>query len=106
MRYIFSFILLLATAVPAWARDLPVDGVLANLASINYPFVTLAGKQMHLAPGARIFDTANLVRPPYQLPAETTALYKLDFRGDVQSIWLLTTDEVEAIRIRAKQKPQ
>ncbi|MES2356377.1 MAG: hypothetical protein V4568_18645 [Pseudomonadota bacterium] len=94
-RYLITLLAALLTiASTAWGRTLPPDGLQADLMAMENPYVQLAGKQFRLAPGARIFDTWNRIITPNMLPAKTKALYKLDFRGDVQTIWLLTNEEI------------
>jgi hypothetical protein len=101
MRYVQTLILLVAIAVPSWARDLPTDGIQADLAPFEYPYVKLTGKPIRLAPGARIFDAANRIIQPNALPLRAKAVYRLDARGDVQDIWILSADEVAIL----KKKP-
>ena len=91
---------MLATA--AFARDLPPDGLQANLGAIEYPFVQLAGKPIRLSPGARIFDENGRIVLPNTFSGQVPVLYKLDIRGDVQEIWVLTADEVAALKNRKK----
>ena len=101
MRYLLiTLISLLAAA--AFARDLPPDGRQANLGAIEYPFVQLAGKPARLSPGARIFDENGRIVLPNTFSGQVPVLYKLDIRGDVQEIWVLTADEVAALRNRKK----
>jgi len=102
MRYRFLFLIFLTTAISAFARDLPSDGVRAELGAIEYPFVKLAGKPVRLSPGARIFDQKDQLVLPYSFAGRVPALYKLDIRGDVQTIWLLTPDEVASLKNKKK----
>jgi hypothetical protein len=102
MRIQFLLFPLLLLAIPALARDLPADGLRANLGAIDYPFVQLAGKTVRLAPGARIFDRNNHLVLPNTYSGRAPVLYKLDIRGDVQDIWLLTAEEVAALGSKKK----
>ena len=97
MRYIFTLICLLTATTLSWARDLPADGLRADLTVIEYPFVKLAGQPLRLAPGARIFDLTNRVVLPYPMTGKINVLYTLDIRGDVQNIWFLTTEEAKVV---------
>ena len=92
----------LLVAVPGFARDLPPDGLQANLGAIEYPFVQLAGTAFRLSPGARIFDENSRIVPPNTFTGKVPVLYKLDSRGDVQEIWVLTADEVAGLRSKKK----
>jgi hypothetical protein len=102
MRYIYTLILLMLALPPCWARDFPEDGVQGDLRPLEYPFVKLSGKAIRLAPGSRIFDVNNRIIQPNVLPALAAVLYKLDNRGDVQNIWILSADEIQYL----KKKPQ
>ena len=81
---------------------MPDEAILAELAARDYPFVQLAGKQARLAPGALIYDEQSRIIPPNTLPAKARALYRLDNRGEVQTIWLLTTDETAQLKDKKK----
>jgi hypothetical protein len=105
MRYIVTFILMLIVAgTPVWARNLPADGIQADLRALEYPYVKLAGQQLRLAPGARIFDGANRIVQPNVLPPSAKAMFKLDLRGNVQDIWLLTAEEIAMLRNKKKSQ--
>lgn len=108
MRYLITLILCLATIgiAPSFARDLPSDGIYADLTAIEYPFVRLAGKPMRLAPGARIFDVVNRIIMPNTVLVPAKALYRLDTRGDVREIWLLTADETAILKNSNKKRQQ
>ncbi|MBA2690233.1 MAG: hypothetical protein H0U63_05480 [Burkholderiales bacterium] len=101
MKSLFICIALVAASSVA-ARNLPPEGSQADLAALEYPFVKLAGKPVRLAPGALIYDDANRVIPPNTLPAKAKVLYKLDIRGDVQYIWLLTGEEIALLKEQKK----
>jgi hypothetical protein len=101
MRYLFPLIFLLAASTLSWARDLPADGLRADLTVVEYPYVKLAGKPMRLSPGARIFDATNRIVPPYPMTEKVNVLYTLDIRGDVQGIWFLTTEEAVVVDKRS-----
>ena len=102
MRYRFLSLIFLATAVCAFGRELPADGVKAELGAIEYPYVKLGGKPVRLSPGARIFDQKDQLVLPYSFAGRVPALYKLDIRGDVQTIWLLTSDEIASLKNKKK----
>ena len=93
MRHLFTLIFLFAASSLCSARDLPANGLRADLTAIEYPFVKIAGKTVRLAPGARIFDVDNRIIPPNPMAGRMHVLYTLDIRGDVQDIWLLNTGE-------------
>ncbi|HVK55755.1 MAG TPA: hypothetical protein VM532_12090 [Burkholderiales bacterium] len=102
MRYLLTLLCLLVATASSWARDLPADGVAGDLLAIEYPFVRLADKQFRLAPGARIFDVSSRIVMPNTIAVPAKSMYKLDVRGDVQEIWLLTPEEVVIVASRKK----
>ncbi len=84
-----------------WAvagRTLPRYALLGDLNATNYPYVTIGDRQYHLAPGARIFDQNNRIILPVSMPSRATVLYNLDTNGDLVKMWLLTPDELAAIK--------
>lgn len=56
------------------------------------PEVSIDGKAMRLAPGARIYNASNLTITPNQVPAEARVRYKVDANGLVNQIWLLPAE--------------
>jgi hypothetical protein len=95
--------LFVLSASVAWAdRNLPDDARRAELAPMEYPYVKIAGKTARLAPGAVIIDQNNRKILPVNLPSRANVLYKLDIGGDVIALWLLSDEEVAALKARKK----
>src|SRR5258706_14512324 len=101
MRYVYAILLFLALA-PCWGRDLPAGAIQGELRPLEYPFVRMSGKPSRLAPGARIFDVNSRIIQPNVLPASATVIYKLDIRGDLQEIWILSADEIQTLKKQQK----
>jgi hypothetical protein len=57
------------------------------------PEVTIDGKAMRLAPGARIISANNLTITPNQVPADSRVRYKTDATGLVTQVWILPAEQ-------------
>ena len=57
------------------------------------PEVTIDGKTMRLAPGARIISAGNLSITPNQVPANSRVRYKTDAAGQVSQVWILPAEQ-------------
>ncbi len=57
------------------------------------PLVTIDGKEMRMAPGARIMNTGNTSVTPNQVPPNSRVRYKLDASGQVSQVWLLPAEK-------------
>jgi len=103
-------VLLQATA-PANAQQqrpvqLPPDARYGELKAFAYPRAQIGKDTLHLAPGAKIFNTQNLIIMPAAMPAAAQVLYKLDMQGQVAQLWLLTPQEAaEAKKMAGTVKP-
>ena len=90
------FVLLVATlAAPAAAqlRTIPQDAHLAAIRHVQANIVELNGRQVQLAPGAKIRDTSNRIMMPVALPAGALVTYRLNDNGQVRDVWLVTREE-------------
>jgi hypothetical protein len=67
----------------------PDGSVIGTMTRGQLPEVTIDGKAMRLAPGARVYNAANLTITPNQVPAESRVRYKTDATGQVSQVWLL-----------------
>ncbi|HQR21131.1 MAG TPA: hypothetical protein PKV98_09700 [Burkholderiaceae bacterium] len=66
------------------------DGsVLGTMTAGQLPEVTIDGKAMRLAPGARIYNASNLTITPNQVPAGSRVRYLTDEAGLVKQVWIL-----------------
>ena len=57
------------------------------------PEVTIDGKAMRLAPGARIIGANNLTITPNQVPANSRVRYRTDASGLVTQVWILPGEQ-------------
>ena len=94
-------------AAGAWAQQqrpvaLPANAIYGELKAFQYPNAQLGKKWLRLSPGARIYDTRNLIITPGMVPAPASVLFRLDINGQISQMWLLTAAEAKAARQRAK----
>jgi hypothetical protein len=99
-------VLLQAGGTPAHAQQqrpvqLPQDARYGELKVFAYPRAQIGKDTLHLAPGAKIFNTQNLIIMPAAMPAPAQVLYKLDFQGQVAQLWLLTPQEAAQAKKRS-----
>ncbi len=95
MRAILSLIVaacLVATVVGCGTKKQADGSVIGVMTAGALPEVTIDGKAMRLAPGARIYNSSNLTITPGQVPANSRVRYKTDATGLVSQVWLLPPD--------------
>jgi len=98
--------LLQAGTAPAHAQQqrpvqLPPDARYGELKAFAYPRAQIGKETLHFSPGAKIFNTQNLIIMPATMPATAQVLYKLDMQGQVAQLWLLTPQEAADAKKRA-----
>ena len=76
------------------AREFPQQAQRGTLTSHQYPVYRIGSTNYRLAAGGRIFNQQNLIITPASLPKRSAeVMYRIDFRGELSSIWLLTQEE-------------
>jgi hypothetical protein len=88
-------VLMVAAAAQAQmpARMIPPDAPRGTFTAGPLPTVTIDGKPMRLAPGARILNQDNLTVTPNLVPANALVRYRLDQQGKIRTVWILTPEE-------------
>ncbi len=81
---------------------LPADARYGELKAFRHPEARIGDKALRLAPGAKIYNTQNLIIMPVAMPQQAKVLYRLDTGGEIIELWLLTPAEAEA----AKKRPR
>lgn len=71
------------------ARKIPAEAMKGSFTALQFPLVIIDGKQMRLAPGARIFNTNNMTVTPNLVPAGTMVRYELDAQGQIRTVWIV-----------------
>jgi hypothetical protein len=70
------------------------DGTLTGtMTTGSLPLVMIDGKEMRMAPGARVMNAGNASITPNQVPPGSRVRYKLDAAGQVSQVWLLPPDK-------------
>lgn len=100
--------LLLATgvllaALPSQAQSLkrpfPPDALRGTLTMTQPPHARMDDREVRLSPGARIMsDNNTVVRPASLVGKEVVVNYKVDGRGQIQMVWILTPEEAKEKR--------
>jgi hypothetical protein len=90
---LFAIVLLVAGAAAAQLRTIPADAERAQIRHVQENIVELNGQRALLAPGAQIRDASNRVIVPTALPSAALVKYRLDDKGQVREVWILTPEE-------------
>ena len=88
-----SAVVVAALAACGTSNVLPDGSILGTMNAAQLSNVTIDGKPMRLAPGARIMTTSNTSITPDHLPANSRVRYKLDANGQVSQVWLLPPEK-------------
>ena len=89
----FAFAMFFAGAAAGQVRTIPDDAERAQVRHVQENVIQLNGQLAQLAPGAQIRDTMNRLIVPMALPADAMVKYRLDEKGQVREIWILTDEE-------------
>ncbi len=89
---------LLWMSPPSAARDFPQQAKRGTITAHQYPQYRIGSSTYRLAAGGRIYNEQNMIIMPASLQKpKAEVMYRLDFRGELSAIWLLTPEE--AVRI-------
>lgn len=94
---------LFSAAVPAQSlRQLPADVVVATMVANGGSIVLLDDQRVRLSPAAQVRGANNLIIVPASLYGTHAVAVKQDFQGMVHRIWILSPDELAALREKQK----
>jgi hypothetical protein len=93
MRSLLALVLVAVLAACGSSNRLPDGSILGTMDSIQLSNVTIDGKPMRLAPGARIMTPSNTSITPDHVPPNSRIRYKLDASGQVSQVWLLPPEK-------------
>jgi hypothetical protein len=91
-----------AAALAQW-RTLPQDAKRGRIEHVQSMIVSIDGKQIRLAPGAQVRDTANRLLVPISIPPGSQVKYVLDAEGMLRQAWILTPQEAAEQPAKAPQ---
>jgi hypothetical protein len=89
----FAFAMFCAGTAAGQVRTIPDDAERAQIRHVQENVIQLNGQPAQLAPGARIRDASNRLIVPMALPADAMVKYRLDEKGQVREVWVLTDEE-------------
>lgn len=91
----FGLLALLLWLGPVEAgREFPQDARRGTIKSHEYPYYRIDNRTYRLSAGGRIFNEHNIIIVPVSLPhRKTEVMYRLDTRGELFAIWVLTREE-------------
>ena len=90
---LLAFAVLFTGSAAGQLRTIPADAERAQIRHVQENVIQLNGQLAQLAPGAQIRDASNRLIVPMALPADAIVKYRLDEKGQVREIWVLTEEE-------------
>ena len=93
MRSFLAFFFVAVLAACGSSNRLPDGTILGTANAVQPSNITIDGKPMRLAPGARIMTPSNTSVTPDHVPANSRIRYKLDANGQVSQVWLLPPEK-------------
>ena len=93
MRTFFALAVVAVLAACGSSNRLADGTMLGTMTTGTLPLVTIDGKEMRMAPGARITNAGNTSVTPNQVPPNSRVRYKLDASGQVSQVWILPAEE-------------
>jgi hypothetical protein len=93
MRSLIALAVVAVLAACGSSNRLADGTMLGTMTTGTVPLVTIDGKEMRMAPGARIMNTGNTSVTPNQVPPNSRVRYKLDASGQVSQVWLLPAEK-------------
>jgi hypothetical protein len=90
MRRLLTLLVSAVLVACATNDNRSADGSLVGtMTAGQLPAVTIDGKAMRLAPGARIVGANNTSITPNMVPPTSRVRYKVDPTGQISHVWLL-----------------
>ena len=93
MRSLVALALVAVLAACGSSNRLADGTYVGTMTTGSVPVVTIDGKEMRMAPGARIMNPGNTSVTPNQVPPNSRVRYKLDASGQVSQVWLLPPEK-------------
>ena len=93
MRSLFALAVVAVLAACGSSNRLADGSFVGTMTTGSVPVVSIDGKEMRMAPGARIMNAGNTSITPNQVPPNSRVRYKLDASGQVSQVWLLPPEK-------------
>ena len=93
MRSLLALALVAVLAACGSSNRLPDGTILGTANAVQPSNITIDGKPMRMAPGARIMTPSNTSITPDHVPPNSRIRYKLDASGQVSQVWLLPPEK-------------
>ena len=93
MRSLLALVVVAVLSACGSSNRLSDGSYVGTLSPGQLSNVTIDGKPMRLAPGARILTTSNTSITPDHVPPNSRVRYKLDQSGQVSQVWLLPPEK-------------
>lgn len=91
---ISAFLALAVSSVLAFERPFPPIAKRGEMSPAAHPAIVINGKQRSLSPGARIWNSDNLIEMPASLrDGRYVVNYTEDNSGQIDRVWMLTREE-------------
>ena len=87
------FGLLLCWSIAEAARNFPQNAKRGTITEHQYPHYKIGASTYRIAAGGRIIDQHNRIIMPASFYGKAEVMYRLDNRGELSVIWLLTREE-------------
>jgi hypothetical protein len=75
------------------ARNFPQDARRGTITEHQYPHYQIDSSTYRIAAGGRIINQKNMIIMPVSFYGKAEVMYRLDMRGELSVIWLLTREE-------------
>ena len=93
MRSVLALVAVAVLSACATSNRLPDGTMIGTMTAGPLPTVTIDGKEMRMAPGARIVTPSNTSITPNQVPPNSRVRYRVDANGQVGQVWLLPPEK-------------
>ncbi len=97
---IFAVLICLPLTSAAMVRNFPQDVRTGIMQVFDFPYMQISGKVYRLAPGAKIRNQSNIIVQPGMVQGTGNVAFNFDQRGQLWGIWILTFEEIEALKAR------
>lgn len=80
----------------AQVRTFPANSQQVHISEVGNGMLVINGNALKFAPGVLIFNENNRTMVRNRIPAGVVARVVVNTRNEIQRVWILTVDEIEA----------